>query len=165
MNWLLLPAAAITLLLAMRTTSSLAMTLWLLLTVICLGLWVWLRYQMLFPTRNTGVELTPLDRRQLAHLRQQMLANRQDEADTDASAEPPTATGLPTSQQPTASVPAPAPRAAPPPAPPPAPSPAPDDPPPAPSAAPARTPVSGRAVFVLPDDPPLPAGPRDGLSK
>lgn len=127
MYWLLLPAAALALLLALRTPSPGLMLLWFVLMLVALAAWTWLRYRVLFPKRAGGVALTPLDPGQLAHLRQQMHANRA-AADADAL-HPihPIAHPLPPPPAPQASVALPA--------------------------ANIERPLTGRAVFVVPDEP------------
>lgn len=134
MYWLLLPAAAFALVLALRTPSPGLMLFWFVLMLVALAAWAWLRYRQLFPKRAGGVALTPLDPGELTRLRQQMQANRAAEAAAQAVADAealhpihPIAHGL----SPAASAPLPA--------------------------APARTeierPLTGRAVFVVPDQP------------
>lgn len=87
MYWLLLPAAALTLVLALRTPSPSLMLMWFCLMLASLAAWTWLRYKQLFPTRDTNVDLTPLDPAELTRLRQQMQANREAEALAHAAAD------------------------------------------------------------------------------
>lgn len=178
MYWLLLPVAALFLFLGLRTPSAPLMLLFFLLMLGCIAAWVWLRYQELFPSKRPPVLLTPLDKQELERLRQQ----RQQQADapgTGGVAPVPAAPGNPFPAPPVnvaahtaASAPANpfptppvntaphAPAAAavqpfPTPVPPPQPV-APPVPAPAPAAATPAAPITGRAVFTLPDDPPRP---------
>ena len=138
MHWLLLPIAALALLLALRTTSSGLMLLWFAVMVAAISGWLWLRYKLLFPPRDTNVEMTPLDPVELARLRSQAQTNREQEAAAQAAAEAdafhpihpvaPTAIATPV-------------YAAPPPT------------------APIERPLTGRAVFILPDDDLPPVAP------
>lgn len=140
MYWLLLPVAAIALYLGLRTPSPALMSFWLLLVVACLVAWVWLRYRLLFPARP-AVEITPLDPAELARLRQQTLANREAEAAARLAAEAEAAHPIhpvtPELRIASAAVPVAAPVAA-------------------PEPVPAARPLTGRAVFALPDDEPRP---------
>lgn len=87
MYWLLLPVAALALLLAVRTPSPGLMVMWFVLMLAALAAWTWLRYRQLFPLRETNVDLTPLDPAELTRLRQQMQANREAEAAAHAIAD------------------------------------------------------------------------------
>ncbi len=87
MYWLLLPLAALMLLLALRTPSPGVMALWFCLMLATLAMWTWLRYRRLFPVRETRAELTPLDPAELSRLRQQMQANREADAAAHAAAD------------------------------------------------------------------------------
>ncbi|MBE2210855.1 MAG: hypothetical protein IAE66_04545 [Xanthomonadaceae bacterium] len=87
MYWLLLPVAALMLVLALRTPSPGLMMMWLCLMLATLAIWTWLRYRQLFPVRETRVDMTPLDPAELARLRQQMQANREAEAVAHAAAD------------------------------------------------------------------------------
>lgn len=87
MHWLLLPAAALALVLALRTPSPALMMMWLMLMMGAVAFWGWLRYRILFPVRETRADLTPLDPSELARLRQQVQANREAEAAAHAAAD------------------------------------------------------------------------------
>ncbi len=141
MYWLLLPAAALTLLLGLRTPSSASMAGWLLLTFLLLAGWVWMRYRVLFPRREGEARLTPLAPQEMDKLRQQTellrAEARQPPPLTEAIRVLPVREAAPPQPQPEPDV-TPSARSTPPPAPRP----------------------TGRAVFVLPDDPPAPSGPR-----
>ncbi len=137
MHWLLLIFAAVALVLGVRTPSPLLMGVWFVLMLGALGGWVWLRYRLLFPDRGgAAMALTPLDQSELAHLREQAKANREAEAAAREAAaqeaQHPIHPVTPALHWPTAT---PAPSSA---------APAPD------------RPITGRAVFTLPDDEPAP---------
>ncbi len=87
MYWLLLPVAALMLVLALRTPSPGMMLMWFCLMLAALAAWTWLRYRQLFPARETSADLTPLDPAELSRLRQQMQANREADAAAHAAAE------------------------------------------------------------------------------
>lgn len=87
MYWLLLPAAALALILAVRTTSPGMMFVWFCLMLASLAAWGWLRYRQLFPARDSRFDLTPLDSTELTRLRQQAQANREAEAAAHLAAE------------------------------------------------------------------------------
>lgn len=77
MYWLLLPVAAVTLILGLRTPSMLVMTVWLIVTAVLLGLWVWLRFRDVFPDQNAAeIALTPMDAEALRQVRAQAEAER-----------------------------------------------------------------------------------------
>ncbi len=139
---MLLPVAVLAVLMAVRTTSTLHMMLWFGLMLLSVAAWMWLRYRLLFPARPAGADLTPLDPVELAHLREQAQANREAEAAARRAAEEealhPIHPVEPVLPRPVAVPVAPA----------------------APEAAPAP-PISGRAVFVLPDDVPPVIAPGD----
>ncbi|PJK12387.1 hypothetical protein CO614_05055 [Lysobacteraceae bacterium NML120232] len=145
MYWSLLPAAAVFFWLALRTPSVLQMLVWLFFTTACLLFWGWLHYRKLFPKQNRELQLTPLDRQQLEQLRQHVHGNGAQPVNAPAQTgiTPPASTPTPSMPaQPAATqAPTPAPAAT-----------------PAPTPAPVERPITGRAVFILPDDPPLPPG-------
>ncbi|MDO4709914.1 MAG: hypothetical protein Q4B94_08970 [Pseudomonadota bacterium] len=126
MYWSLLPVAGIFFWLALRTPSVSLMVIWLLLTMVCLLAWGYLHYRRLFPEQNREMQITPLDAQQLALMRQQKQPNTQPQKPVEDAA---------------ASKPAPTPVPA---------------QTPAPTPAPAERPITGRAVFILPDDEPPP---------
>ena len=138
MYWLLLPIALIACILGIRTTSAGMMVFWLMLTALAIGLWAWLRYKALFPDSPRQLALTPLDRQQLEHLREQTRANRDAEAAAAQAAEHEAEHPIHPVHVPVAHSQAPVP------------------------VPPVERPLTGRAVFVVPDDPPLPAGPQEG---
>lgn len=77
MYWLLLPVAAVTLILGLRTPSMLAMLAWLAATAVLLGLWVWFRFREVFPEQNsTEIMLTPMDAEALRQMRAHAEAER-----------------------------------------------------------------------------------------
>lgn len=140
MHWLLLVFAAIALVLAARTASSALMVVWFLLMLASVGAWVWLRYKLLFPPRSGQLAMTPLDAGELARLRKQTQVNREAEAAEREAAEQEALHPIhPVSPElhwsPAAAAPAPVDR-----------------------------PITGRAVFVLPDDAPPPVGARSDRS-
>ncbi len=141
MYWLLLPVAAVALFLGLRTPSPALMALWLLLMLASLGAWLWLRYRLLFPERP-AIELTPLDPAELARLRAQTVANREAEEAARLAAEAEAAHPI-HPVTPTVHVPQPAVHREPEPAPLP------------------ERPITGRAVFAVPDDPPRVISPGD----
>ena len=132
MYWLLLPVAALMLVLGLRTPSPGLMLMWFMLMLLAIAGWGWLRYRQLFPERDARADLTPLDPAELARLRQQMQANREAEAVALAAAEAEALHPI----HPIAH-PAPHPAAA-------------TSPAPAPVV---ERPLTGRAVFVVPDEP------------
>lgn len=77
MYWLLLPVAALTLFLGLRTPSPLAMAAWLILTAVLLIVWAWARFRDVFPEQTSAeIALTPMDPEALRHLREQAQAER-----------------------------------------------------------------------------------------
>ena len=140
MYWLLLPVAALALFLGLRTPSAGLMALWLLVMLASLGGWLWLRYRQLFPAR-AAIELTPLDPAELARLRAQTAANREAAEAARLAAEAEAAHPI-HPVTPTLHIPQPV------------------EPEPAPAPMPQR-PLTGRAVFALPDDPPRVISPGD----
>lgn len=87
MYWLLLPIAGATFIIALRMPSLGMMLFWLLLSFAAVGAWVWFRYRALFPKRDAALHITPLDPAELARLRQQVETNRIAEAARRAEAE------------------------------------------------------------------------------
>lgn len=141
MHWLLLPVAALALVLALRTTSPGLMALGLVFTFAMIGAWLWLRYKLLFPDRDKGMQMTPLDRAELERLREQARINRENEAAARAAAE---AEALHPIHPLSVDAPVMAAQAA---------------PERAPNAPSLERPLTGRAVFATPDDdlPPMSA--------
>ena len=135
MHWLLLVFAAIALVLAARTASSALMVVWFLLMLASVGAWVWLRYKLLFPARSGQLAMTPLDAGELARLRKQTQVNREAEAAEQEAQHPIHPVSPELHWSPAAAAPAPVDR-----------------------------PITGRAVFVLPDDAPPPVGARSDRS-
>ncbi|PJK09135.1 hypothetical protein CO610_04065 [Lysobacteraceae bacterium NML95-0200] len=137
MYWSLLPVAGIFFWLALRTPSALLMVVWMFLTLVCLLAWGYLHYRRLFPEQNRELQITPLDSQQLELLRKQRQNGAQQGKPVEAATAPLSAHTTP------------APTAAPAPNPTPHPTPTPT---PVPTAAPVERPITGRAVFILPDD-------------
>ncbi|SIQ27153.1 hypothetical protein [Solilutibacter tolerans] len=137
MYWLLLPAAALALILALRTPSPGLMLMWFCVVFAALAAWTWFRYRQLFPVRDTSADLTPLDPAELARLRFQAQANREAEASARLAAESealhpihPIAHPAPSHHVPDVT-----------------------QMPIAPGPAAVERPLTGRAVFVVPDEP------------
>lgn len=152
MSWLLLIFALVALFLGMRTPSPAMLAGWMVIAFLCMAGWLWLRYRMLFPANKAEASITPLDPVELAHLREQAQANREAEARARAEAEAealhpihPVTTHVLDHPSTHPVVPPPMPE------------------PPAPEPVPER-PITGRAVFVVPDDAPRVVQPGDRSS-